>query len=61
MINKCWLTLIISVAFLPGRAQQSSLKVMAEVPVQFGLGYEARLSSHFSVAFSAGVTHTTQQ
>lgn len=55
MINKYWLTLIICVAFLPGRAQHSSLRVMAEVPVQFGLGYEARLSNHFSVALSAGV------
>lgn len=56
MINRAlWLTLIISVAFLPCRAQQSALKVIAEVPVQFGLGYEGRLSKHFSVALSAGV------
>jgi hypothetical protein len=36
-------------------AQQSSLKLIAEVPVQFGIGYEGQVSKHFSVGGSLGV------
>jgi len=43
------------ISLTTARAQQSSLKVMAEVPVQFGLGYEGKISKHFSVALSAGI------
>lgn len=37
------------------KAQQSSLRLSAEVPVQFGLGYEGKISKRFSVAVSAGL------
>ena len=36
-------------------AQESSLKLLAEVPLQFGIGYEGKISNRFSVALSAGV------
>jgi hypothetical protein len=36
-------------------AQQGSLKVMAEVPLQFGVGYEGSVTKRFSVALSVGV------
>lgn len=36
-------------------AQQSSIKVIAEVPVHFGIGYEGKISKHFSVGSSVGV------
>lgn len=36
-------------------AQQSAVKISAEVPVQFALGYEGKITKRFSVALSAGV------
>lgn len=36
-------------------AQQSALKVIAEVPVQIGIGYEGRLNKRLSVELSAGL------
>lgn len=36
-------------------AQRSSIKLIAEVPVHFGLGYEGQISKHFSVGSSMGV------
>ncbi len=36
-------------------AQSSSLKLIAEVPVQFGIGYEGQISKRFSVGGSLGV------
>lgn len=36
-------------------AQQSSLKVIAEIPVQIGIGYEGRINKRFSVEVSAGL------
>lgn len=36
-------------------AQKSSLKVIAEVPLNFGIGYEYHISKHFSAGASAGV------
>ena len=36
-------------------AQKSSLKLIAEVPVHFGLGYEGQISKRFSVGTSVGV------
>lgn len=37
------------------KAQQNSLKIAAEVPVQFDLGYEGKISKHFSMGVSAGL------
>jgi hypothetical protein len=37
-----------------GYAQQSALKLKIQVPVQFGLGYEGKISKHFSFQASAG-------
>ena len=36
-------------------AQQSILKVQAEVPLQFGIGYEGRLTNRFSFSLQVGV------
>lgn len=36
-------------------AQQSALKVQAEVPLQFGIGYESRLSNRFSFSLQVGL------
>ena len=36
-------------------AQRSSIKVIAEVPLNFGIGYEGQISKHFSVGGSVGV------
>ncbi len=36
-------------------AQGSSVKLLAEVPVQFGMGYEGKLSRHFSISLQAGI------
>jgi len=36
-------------------AQRSSLKVIAEVPLNFGIGYEGQISKHFSAGGSVGV------
>ena len=53
--------LIVSLTFLligfsqVSLAQQSSVKLIAEVPVQFGLGYEGAISKRFSVGASLGV------
>jgi len=35
-------------------AQRSSIKVIAEVPLHFGIGYEGQVSKHFSVGGSIG-------
>jgi len=35
--------------------QQNSLKLKAQVPVQFGLGYEGKISKRFSFQTSAGI------
>jgi hypothetical protein len=48
--------LILSVfSALPVFAQQSSVTLLAEVPVQFGIGYEGKLSERFSVSLQGGV------
>jgi hypothetical protein len=36
-------------------AQQGALKISAEVPVQFAIGYEGKINGRFSVSLSAGV------
>lgn len=38
-----------------GFAQSHRIKVLAEVPVQFGLGYEGHVSKHFSLSVQGGV------
>jgi hypothetical protein len=48
--------LLLSVFFvLPAFAQQSAVTLLAEVPVQFGIGYEGKLSKRFSVSLQGGV------
>lgn len=52
---KTYLTLVcLSIAYT-GYAQQSALKLKAQVPVQFGLGYEGKITRHFSFQASAGL------
>ncbi len=36
-------------------AQKHSIKTLAEVPLQFGLGYEGFVSKHFSISIQGGV------
>jgi hypothetical protein len=36
-------------------AQKHSIKALAEIPVQFGLGYEGQVSKRFSISVQAGV------
>lgn len=49
------LTIIGFVICFKAFAQESSLKLLAEVPLQFGIGYEGKISNRFSVALSAGL------
>lgn len=57
MTLKCArLALIIAIiSFHDGVAQQRAIKVVAEVPVQFGLVYEGEISKRFSFSLSAGL------
>ncbi|HEY5822762.1 MAG TPA: hypothetical protein VIT44_00260 [Cyclobacteriaceae bacterium] len=36
-------------------AQRSSIKVIAELPLHFGIGYEGQVAKHFSIGGSVGV------
>lgn len=47
------ITLLFQCIILP--AQKHSIKALAEVPVQFGLGYEGFVSKHFSISVQGGV------
>jgi len=49
------LTFIIAGFSYVALAQKSSLKLIAEMPVHFGIGYEGQLSKRFSVGSSIGV------
>jgi hypothetical protein len=49
LISMCLLS------FVSLQAQHSSLKLKIQVPVQFGIGYEGRLSKRFSFQASAGL------
>lgn len=49
------LTLLFIIFSYAAFAQKSSIKVIAEVPLHFGLGYEGQVSKHFSVGGSVGV------
>jgi hypothetical protein len=54
MTAKILLTLLLAIPLMVS-GQQSSIKILAEVPVQFGLGYEGQISKRFSVSMQAGV------
>ncbi|NJM25361.1 MAG: hypothetical protein HC859_07620 [Bacteroidia bacterium] len=47
--------LCLVVACKAAEGQSRSVKILAEVPVQFGVGYEGKLSNHFSLSVQAGV------
>ena len=55
LIMKIFFIALMTIYSIGVMAQGSSVKLLAEVPVQFGLGYEGRLSNRFSVSFSAGL------
>ena len=50
---KLFTLLLISLSYA-AVAQRSSIKVIAEVPLHFGIGYEGQVSKHFSVGGSLG-------
>jgi hypothetical protein len=55
LISRVLVMLLVLVSFTDVFSQRSSIKVLAEVPIQFGLGYEGRLSNRFSVNLSTGL------
>jgi hypothetical protein len=57
MYNRIILTItVVSFLFFKSSfAQQSALKLTAEAPIQFGFGFEGKISQHFSATISAGL------
>jgi len=49
--------LVFTLLLIPllGNAQKNRVKVLAEVPVQFGVGYEGHVSKNFSISVQSGV------
>ena len=47
--------LSITLLSINAEAQKASVKLFAELPVQFGLGYEGRINERFSVAVQSGI------
>lgn len=57
MTKKCKMLPLFAmiISFYVASAQQRALKVIAEVPVQFGLGYEGKITNRLSFSLSAGI------
>ena len=49
------LMLILLFPFIVLHAQKHSIKALAEVPIQFGIGYEYHINKKFSVTAQGGV------
>ena len=54
LVNRLFIALFLAVSFL-SVGQTHRVKLLAEVPVQFGLGYEGMVSKRFSVSAQGGL------